>query len=287
METIIYIDESGNSGQKTNSKYASTDLISYYALILSPEARKDALMQMPECLSLLKKEFNAEEFHFTDIYSGRNEFNGIELSKRLQIFWMFADVFRNMQYPILMQSFSPEDYARNHFTNLENEYQDGFNLKNHKDFALYHLFLRINSEVKKNKNKYSLPFEIVIDEGRRNNGSEQECGLFGDMLKNRSVSYRSSKEEPLLQLVDFVAFSLNKWKWITQNNKTNFIDKEFLDICTYADFNTVNMVKRRINTDADIAKLYDKEIDTAFSNHSDLPGITLKQHKENTQHKTI
>ena len=77
---------------------------------------------------------------------------------------------------------------------------------------------------------------------------QRTVNLFGDDLLNRQIQYKSSEDEHLIQLADFAAFCLNRVKWIQQNNShlSKPIDMTFLELCSRADFNTLNMVKKHI-----------------------------------------
>lgn len=279
MNTTIYIDDTGTSGLKSKSAYDSEKSVSWFAIVLTSEERLFAEVQMKDCLYELKQIYNASEFHFKDIYNGRKEFEGIDLDARLKIFHLFADVYRRMEYPLLMQTFSPEEYSRNSLTNNAGKQKiDGFDLNNSKDFALYHLLLRIKGYL--NSNGYSYPVEIIIDEGRQKKNSVQPCNLFTNNQLKIGLQYKSSKEEPLLQLIDFAAYCLNRVKWIMQNNSKKSIDKTFMEICSYANFNTINMKKGYVDVNVDMQSKYDDILKDAYSKNSIFPEIDLEQYKD-------
>lgn len=279
MNTTVYIDDTGTSGLKSKSVYDSKRSVSWFAIVLTSEERLFAEIQMKDCLNELKNTYNASEFHFTDIYGGRKEFEGIDLDKRLNIFYLFADVYKRMEYPLLMQTFSPEEYSRNSLiNNVGKQKIDGFDLNNYSDFALYHLLLRIKRYL--NGNSYSYPLEIIIDEGRQKKNSIQSCNLFTSSQLRTGLQYKSSKEEPILQLIDFAAYCLNRVKWIMQNNKTESIDKTFLEICSYANFNTINMKKGYVDMGVNMQSKYDNIIKDTYSKNNIFPEIDLEKYKD-------
>lgn len=276
MRTAVYIDDTGTSGLKSKSKYDSKDSKSWFALILSPQERIFANEQMKDCLNELKSMYNAEEFHFSDIFGGRNEFKKLNLQDKLRIFWLFSEVHREMQYPILMQTFSQDEYSRNKITmNIPQEI-DNFKLNNASDFALFNLLLRIKNYF--TNNSHLIPIEIIIDEGRQKKNTTQNIELYGDILLNKTLLYKSSKEEPLLQLVDFVAYCLNRHKWILQNNSKKPIDIEFLEICSNANFNVLNMKKHWNRIDGNMNDKYDEILDDAYSKNGIYPLINLEDY---------
>lgn len=140
----IYIDDTGTPGTISKSKYDSTDRKSWLALILTASQRKTAYEQMRGCLLELNSICNASEFHFTDIYNGKGEFKSVTLSVRLGIFRTFAEIFRLMKYPMLIQTFTSDDLLRNKIVVANGKVKlDGFTLKDPGEFALFFLLFRI------------------------------------------------------------------------------------------------------------------------------------------------
>lgn len=278
MNTYIFIDDTGTSGLQSKSEFDSTDSKSWFALILTNEQKEYCNIQMKDCLDILKKKYKANEFHFSDIYAGRGAFKDISFNERMNIFWMFAEVHKEERYPMLTQTFSKADFERNKLINIENSLIDGFNLKKESDFSLYHLLLRIKTFL--NSNEYDVPFEIIIDEGKQNKDTSQPCKLFENKLLNNTLLYKSSESEPLLQLIDFVAYCLNRNKWILQNNSKKERDIDFLKMCSYANFNVLNLKRDIIELNSNTTELYDNKLKDAFKKLSPLPPINLKDYTE-------
>lgn len=287
MNTSIYIDDTGTSGLTSASKYSSPQMKSWYAVILKPSDRVIASNFMSNCLKYLKKDYNANEFHFKDIYHGKNEFKDISLDVRLNIFREFASFFKRYNFPILCQTFSLEDYERNKLIK-RNDIQavDNFNLNNFSDFGLYHLMMLIRKHVADSR-LYPRPFEIMIDQDGKKVNVSRIVDLFGDDLLNRRIQYKSSADTPLIQLADFAAYCLNKLKWILQKKKQDEkeLDITFREICSHANFNTLNMIKKITPKEENLASEYDNILQEAYSKNSSLSEIDTKTYKEELRGK--
>lgn len=277
MRTTVYIDDSGTPGYVSNSKYDTVDRKTWVGLILNPDERIEANLQMKEHIDKLKLRFNANEFHFTDIYSGRKGFEGVDLKVRLDIFRIFAEIHKQAQYPMFIQTFTSDDILRNKIVLAGQEVKmDNFDLKNVSDLTLYFLLLRIKEFFEKNT-QYSRPIEIIIDEGRQKKDTSQDCVLLEDMLLDNKIYYKSSTDEPLLQLIDFVAFTMNRVRWIMTNDKKGKVDIEFLRIAENANFNILNIKRGLVKVDENFVERYDEELRKVYSKNETLAYIELHQ----------
>lgn len=278
--TGIYIDDTGTPGMKSKSKYDATDKKTWIALILTPEQRKEAYTQMADCIDEIKSLFNATEFHFTDIYSGKREFENVELSSRLGIFQAFAEIFRQMQYPMLIQTFTSDDMLRSRIVVSDKKLKaDNFKLSDPSDFALFFLLFRIKKYLQENK-QIPLPVEIIIDEGRQKKNTTQKCELLKGYLHNDTLVYKSSSEDYLLQLIDFVAFSINKVRWIMTNDRKSEIDYHLMKIFERADFNILNIKKQLINFNEHTVEDYDKVLREVYDKNNNLSEVELEDLKK-------
>lgn len=285
MRTSVYIDDSGTPGNISKSKYDAKDRKTWVSLILNSDEQIEAQSQMLGCIDELKSMFKINEFHFTDIYSGTKDFKGINLETRLNIFRAFAEIHRITQFPMLIQTFTSDDILRNKIV-LEGKKvkADNFDLKNTSDFALFFLLFRIKEFFKKNTH-YSLPVEIIIDEGRQKKDTTQSCSLLNGILFNDKLYYKSSAEEPLLQLIDFVAFTMNRVRWIMTNNKKGTLDIEFLKIAARANFNILNIERGLVDTKSDFVKEYDSKLKETYDKNKNLSDIELEELKSNLMNK--
>ena len=100
-------------------------------------------------------------------------------------------------------------------------------------------------------------------------------------MKTLKLYYKSSAEEPLLQFIDFVAFTINRVRWIQTNNSKKDIDIEFLRIAENANFNILNIKKRLIDVHniPDMVQEYDSILREAYDKNNNLSDIQLEEFK--------
>lgn len=277
MATYIYIDDTGNAQHRSGFKYDTSKSASWCAIILNENQHASAKRFMNNMLNELKIQLDMDEFHFTDIFSGKGKYREIE--NRLDIFKEFSGYSASEQYIVMLQSFGEDDYERN---NLEMTHTiiDGFMLYKYSDFALYNLLLQIKMYLNFNT-EYSTPFRIVIDEGRCKNNSLQHCSIFGDSLENKRILYKSSKEETMLQLADFTAFTLNRCTWINMKDDLDEYDKKFLKIASFANFNVPFLRKMELHIDSNRKQIYENILDTANGRSRTLPKVSLEYYVKN------
>ena len=183
MSTYIYIDDTGTPGIRSMSKYSDTDRKTWVALILNQEQNSDIKRQMLECISELKKVSKADEFHFTDIYSGSGKFKDVSPDTRFALFQFVAEIYRLTNFPLLIQTFTKDDLLRNRIIVPKQPVKaDGFDLSKTSDMALLFLLVRIKILFKE-KNKYRLPASIIIDEGRQKPNTIQKNNTFKEHIK--------------------------------------------------------------------------------------------------------
>lgn len=277
MATYIYIDDTGNAQHRSGFKYDTSNSASWCAIILNEKQYSSAQMFMNNMLKELQNQLSIDEFHFTDIFSAKGIYRSIE--NRFDIFKEFSGFSAFEQYIVLFQSFSEDDYERNKLVKSQ-IVVDGFKLYNYSDFALYNLLLQIKVYLTSNS-EYSTPYRIIIDEGRCKNNSSQDCSILGDSLENQRILYKSSKEEPMLQLADFTAFMLNRCTWLNMKDNLSKYDKEFLKIASFANFNTPFLRSMKLHIDSNRKQIYENILDTAINKTRILPEETLEDFVKN------
>lgn len=268
MKTAIYIDDTGTP-QKSKSKYDSGDWKSWVAVVLDSKER----IEISEGIDWIRKYaivgLEINEFHFTDIFSGKNEFKKISIEKRIKIFELFAQLYKHYNCPILIQSLSDDDVIRNKMTEFKQIKIPGFDFSKNSDLCLWLLLIRLkNSEVFK---KYQLPVEIFIDNGIQKPNTSRKSIELQDFALNSELKYIDSKSDSLMQFIDFIAFCLNRTRWILMNNKKDNSDFKILEISQLANFNTVNMLKQYVDiNDKNTTEYYDKILRRAFDINGNL-----------------
>lgn len=273
MATFIYIDDTGNAQHRSNFKYDTSMSASWCAILLNEKQHLSALNFMSRELKELYKQLELDEFHFTDIFSGKGIYRNVE--NRLDFFKEFSAFSSLEQYVVLFQSFAEDDYERLKIKKTQATI-DGFKLYNYSDFALYNLLLQIYSFLYINSG-YTAPCRIIIDEGRCKNNSYQDCSILGSLLENGKILYKSSKEEPLLQLADFTAYTLNRCRWLDMKDSLTEYDKKFLKIASFANFNVPFSKKYELNIDCNRRQIYEKFLDEAYKKSLSYPELNLDE----------
>ena len=115
----------------------------------------------------------------------------------------------------------------------------------------------------------------MIDEGRCKNNSLQNCSILGNLLDDRKILYKSSKEEPPLQLADFTAFTLNRFNWLMMKEGLNEYDKEFLEIVSFANFNAPFSKKVEFKINNDLKQRYEQFLDASYDRIQSYPELSL------------
>ena len=246
MNTLVVIDDTGSPSCNVASRFLHEKRKTYVAMILNPQERKYAQEQLEDCLDFLKKEMGKTEFHFADIYNRRGEWKYIDRKIVLAIFSAFAEIFHNFRPPIIVQTCDPNFFRDNGIVIKGKIRIDGLDLHKYDDFALFFLLMRCRWFL--SRGKYPFPVDFVIDEGRYRNGHVQKSSLLRGIASNDQFIFKSSKNFIMLQLVDFVAFCLNRMQHLmVKGRKRTEFDKEFLKIMSYAHLNFMNIEKLKFD----------------------------------------
>jgi hypothetical protein len=268
--SAIYIDDTGSS-QISKSKYDNGDLTSYLAVILTPKEKEEISESISYAKYLINKELNIniKEFHFVDIYSGKKDFKKLELDKRLGIFKVFIDLYKRYNCPILIQSLTDDDVIRNRLSEIRKHKKYGFDFSKNSHLCLWLLLLRIRHE---EKFKDYLPnIEIFVDAGLRKPNSKQEISILNGFSKNSLITYKDSESDELMQFIDFIAFTLNRTRWILSNNSKKPLDRLILELSEIASFNVLNMRRELIDLESEnTSEKYDTVLRETFDLNDNL-----------------
>lgn len=279
MNSAIYIDDTGTP-DKSKSKYDSGNWETWVAIILNPNDREKLLDELTLEQSKLKSKFNANEFHFTEIFSGKKQFKNVSLIDRIEIFKLFANIYKKYNSPIFVQSLTDDDVIRNKMEDFRLLKIDGFDFKKNEHFALWLLLMRIiKHEILLN---YSKPIDIFVDAGKQKPNTSQTIKSIKNVATNSEIKYVDSKKDPLMQFIDFIAFCLNRCRWILMNNKKSESDLFILQLAHEANFNTINIVKKitdvkNINT----IKEYDDILRSTYNQNENLSDEEMEKIKNN------
>lgn len=280
MATYIYIDDTGTAQTRSTFVYDTSKSSSWCAIMLNDEHYCNAIDFMNVKLEQLNSFVGLNEFHFTEIFSGKGVYrkNKISFEERMGIFQDFAIFSQENQFPVFIQSFGEDGYSRLKLRRKDLIKIGGFDLNDYKDMALFTLLIQVKRFLFSHP-EYSAPYKIVIDEGRKPNGAVQPCVMFGDLLQDEQILYESSAYDVLLQIADFVAFTLNRCTWLNMKEtlKVNDYDIRFLKMAADANFNAPNLVKRVIPANCDRSKIYKELLDSAYRKNDRLPVVSVEE----------
>ena len=145
--------------------------------------------------------------------------------------------------------------------------------------ALWFLLEKTVKHLRENPD-YPLLSKIFIDEGRQKPNTTQKINILEGVSEKSEIKYVSSKDEILIQLIDFIAFSLNRMRWILMNNKKSKLDFELLRIISYANFDIINLEKIEYDKTSNSSEDYDKYLRKTYDKNGNLSDSDLEKIKE-------
>ncbi|WPC42393.1 DUF3800 domain-containing protein [Clostridium sp. JS66] len=274
--TSIFIDDTGLSGNISNSSSISQNSVTWSALILNYEEKKEIESLIRKTLGIIQREYSVTEFHFKDIYGGRKEFKGLPTELRLLIISLFVEIYNKYVPKIIAVSINENTLTNSGFSDkIKRIKMDGFNYNKPKDVALHLLLLNCKEYIESNSKDFQLPVEIFIDNGRQKPNTKQKVTDLSEICTNGEIEYLSSVSSPLLQFADFIAFSLNRIQTNSIKQRTEF-DDEFMRIVGRIKWNTnlPLMQVKASNMDSLNLDFYDKYMNNILDS---MPKIDKKQ----------
>jgi Protein of unknown function (DUF3800) len=225
----VFIDDTGSPGLNTPGLNAKRK--SWVAVIVPPAQVTEVMDQLPNALSFLKEEVGIKnpEFHFADIWAGRNAFAKMDLQARLAIFRFMAFIFSTYRFPVLVQTFDPDNAADFQRDSDWPETVGPLRINDHADFALIVLLIRIRLYLKSPEQNNATAC-VIVDEGRLKKGSSIVLSGLEPTFCAGAVLFASSRTVHPIQLADFAAFAMNRWQLLRVKEKLNEIDKTLLEI---------------------------------------------------------
>lgn len=237
---FVYIDDSGSPGQKSANKLIAPETKIWVAVILNSREKDLVDSIIEQTLTKIKPKLPLPEFHFTDIYSGVNNFKGVDTEERLCLFELFTELYNIIQPRVLVHAVGEKTLINSGFSEAYLAREDnGFHFNNQSDYALYLTLLDVESYLGENT-KDNKHIQVIIDKGRRKADKTQKLSGIFNLISE--VTYKSSSEIYGLQFVDFIAFTINR----IQNNfakKRSDFDNKFMSIVGKLKLNSnLNMV---------------------------------------------
>lgn len=268
MNTGIYIDDTGTPGQRSKSKYDSGDWKTWVAMILKPDERIKLELILIEICSSVKNDFGISEFHFTEIFSGKGLYRKLPLKSRLKLFSIFGEIYKEFNFPIIVQSLTSDDIIRNKMEDLKHLKIDSFDFSKNSDLALWFLLKKSCDFIK--ENNYPLLADFFVDAGRQKPNTKQKVSILNGITLNSELTYSCSEENVMIQFIDFIAFSVNRMRWIAMNEKKSELDIEMLTLISNFNFDVVNLKRSIVDPNKLKTEDYDNNLRRAYDKNGNL-----------------
>ncbi|EMW0953268.1 TPA: DUF3800 domain-containing protein [Citrobacter freundii] len=262
---FIAIDDTYSDPSSPSSVYVTANRRTHVAVIFSDEDAEDVRTQLPTCFEEINKQFklNITEFHFKDIMNKKNEWRKLPKKMRLAIFSFFAYLYNHYKWEVLIQTV--DDRTIDDLGPLVYELSDGVESKKvNSVLSLSLLLLKIRMEVKSlNEN-----ITIIMDEGEGKPNDPFGYKFFPDMPEKYRGYYESSKNEPLLQMADFIAYSINRMTYLAMKPQRNEDDNEFIEIISNMDIKCQDLKKTFLPIDFSV-----NDFDVLIKKDRDAKGL--------------
>lgn len=225
----IFIDDTGSPGLQTQSSRPA-DSKSWVAVIVPQDQMAEVYEQLPRALKGLEEIVSgAKEFHFTDIYAGRQAFKGVDAKVRLAILDFMAYIFSQYKFPVIVQTLSSDSRSYIQSTIQLPKQLGPLVTDRHDDLALIFLILRLKQFI---TSKNLAPMRLFIDEGRLRNGATIVIESLDTVFRDGLICFANSRSIYPIQLADFAAFILNRWQILLSKKGLSDFDRRFLQIAS-------------------------------------------------------
>ena len=248
----VFIDDTGSPGLAQQGGL-NPNRKTWVSVIIPPNQIIEVLEQMPEALQELERQFGAKEFHFKDIFQGKNKFKNVDPNIRLSLVGFMSEIFYRYKFPILVQTLNPEDIVKIKQqskllgSDITSTRIPNFDFNKVDAFSLFFLLFNTKKYLESNRASKEILASIFIDEGFRKKGAEIKIQRWDAVFREGKIRFASSEILLPLQLADFAAFCLNRTQLIINKNEMTDFDKTFLKICSDFQNNYQNIVKISIN----------------------------------------
>ncbi|WP_152503419.1 hypothetical protein [Labrenzia sp. THAF82] len=177
----------------------------------------NALMEV--FLDGVRRDFAAEELHFTEIWSGQGPWKSVMPGKRAEMMELMANLMKSFSLPIVHQTVS-DSTLNDHpdiWRSLDSKRVGDWRLDDISHFGLLLLCSKTSKHLRTMKaaspTDFNLPVPLYIDEGLMPAGGERELPNWSDVIEGPKANFRRSTELVGIQLADFAAFVINRVQW--------------------------------------------------------------------------
>jgi hypothetical protein len=235
----IFIDDSGNPGAKSPSKFLPESRKSWCAVVIPSKISDGVSTAMSIFINGVKKDYNVPELHFTDIYSGRGSWKSVSVEDRIKVFDIMGSLCISFNLPIFYQTWGKE-FKNDHsvyFELLKKIDMEFWDFQKIDHFGLFLLLVRLKEGLKDLRsvnNDFNGSFHVYVDEGIAKAGNSFQIPCKQDGVFEKMVNFVSSENNVGIQIADFAAFIISRSQWIGMKKKGGTMfskaDKHILSI---------------------------------------------------------
>jgi hypothetical protein len=219
----VAIDDTYGPIDATPSTYVTGARRTSVAVEFADSDVEDIRCGVRECIVELRSIVGdgLKEFHFADIYNCTGVWSG-HRGLNLRIFEFFAKMYGEYHWRVHVQTVDERTLA-DHDTKFTGA-KDELDLDRREDQALFMLLVKL---------KHRLPqppaqLVLLADAGRRKPGSSLAPSIFREWEDGYVGRYAASQDEPLIQIADFFAYTINRCTHLTMKEERSDHDIGFL-----------------------------------------------------------
>tara|TARA_B110001469_G_C9585049_1_gene290211 strand:- start:132 stop:923 length:792 start_codon:yes stop_codon:yes gene_type:complete len=242
----VAVDDTYGPEFETASAFVTGRRRSHVAVIFPDSDVPYIREQINACLKEVRDSMGIDvnEFHFVDIFNRKPPWDDLSEGINLKLFEAFASIYSRYRWPVVIMTIDDRTLIDHGIEKIKAKI-DGLNLEKPEDLSLFWLFIKLKS----NRHLLSQPLNLIVDEGRRKPGSEINKTIFHDWQADFKGWYASSKEEPLLQLADFLAYCINRCTHLSMKEPRKEIDNWFLNLVGSMKVNSEDLRKDIMKSD--------------------------------------
>lgn len=211
-----------------------------YVAVEFPDAQVGYIRQnIRDCIKWLEVKLATSplEFHFSDIYNRRGAWRSCLNGENLRIVSFFAELYRLHQWRVHVQTVDERTFSDH---NLDpTGIVDGIDLSERDGRALFLLLLKVRDAMPPPPE----PVVVRIDAGRSKSGAKLAPKIFRQWAELYDGRYENSQADPLIQVADFLAFSINRSTHLATKPIITDLDKEFLDLIGNMDIRSNDLIR--------------------------------------------
>ena len=228
----IAIDDTYSSNVTIDSNYVTSNRRTNVAICFADDEVEHVREELNSCLDELTKLLGKRpsEFHFVEIVNKKRDWISLSDDHVLRLLSFFVKIYNHYRWPVLIQTVDDRTFADHGVAIATNVH--GLDPQKKEDQSLFLLILKLRQFLKGQK------VVLIMDEGRGDPGDEFGKGFFPDWAESFEGYYESSKQEPLLQIADFIAYAINRLTNLSTKSNRSSHEQEQIRILGQLDLNS-------------------------------------------------